>query len=206
MLIDRTYLSEVSSPGVVVNLGAEFQVARQRVHDNHVLLGVLEGSGANNKTVLDLLVQAQVIEALLLHTSAVNDVGCGDDLGSKLVRLDAELTAALEGAADLLGQIDLLGGDKVDGAVVVLEQLAQRVHGTTVLEVTNEGDGKTVGGTKLLTDGEEVEEGLGRVLARAVASVDDRVVSSFGGNVGTVIAGMAEDDGVTILVKGTDGV
>lgn len=206
MWIDRTYLSEVSSPGVVVNLGAEFQVARQRVHDNHVLLGVLEGSGANNKTILDLLVQAQVIEALLLHTGAVDDVGCGDDLGSKLVRLDAKLTAALEGAADLLGQIDLLGGDKVDGAVVVLEQLAQRVHGTTVLEVTNEGDGKTVGGTKLLTDGEEIKEGLGRVLARAVASVDDGVVSSFGGNVGTVIAGMAEDDGVTVLVKGTDGV
>lgn len=206
MWIDRTYLSEVSSPGVVVNLGAEFQVARQRVHDNHVLLGVLEGSGANNKTVLDLLVQAQVIEALLLHTSAVNDVGCGDDLGSKLVRLDAELTAALEGAADLLRQIDLLGGDEVDSAVVVLEQLAQRVHGTTVLEITNEGDGETVGGTKLLTDGEEIEECLGRVLARAVASVDDGVVSSFGGNIGTVVAGVAEDDGVTVLVEGTDGV
>ena len=202
----KTYLSEVSSSGVVVDLGAELQVARKRVHDNHVLLGVLEGGSADNKTILDLLVQRQILEALLLHAGAVDNVGRGDDLGSELVRLNTNLTTALESAADLLGELDLLGCHKVDCAVVVLQQLAEGVHGAAVLEITDEGDGETVGGTNLLTDGEEIQEGLGGVLARAVASVDDGVVSSFGGNVGTVIAGMAEDDGVTVLVKGTDGV
>jgi hypothetical protein len=135
------------------------------VHDNHVLLGVLEGGSTDDKTILDLLVQRQVLETLLLHASAVDDVGRGDDLRGKLVGLDTELATTLESAADLLGEIDLLGCNKVDCAVVVLQQLAERVHGAAVLEVTDEGDGETVGGTNLLTDGEEIQEGLGRVLA-----------------------------------------
>jgi hypothetical protein len=176
------------------------------VHDNHVLLGVLEGGSTDDKTILDLLVQREVLETLLLHTSAVDDVGRGDDLRGKLVRLDTELTAALEGAADLLRKINLLGSDKVDCAVVVLEQLAERVHGTAVLEVTDEGDSETVGGTDLLTNGEEIQEGLGRVLARAVTSVDDGVVSSVSGDISTVILRVAKDDSVSVLVEGADGV
>ncbi|KAH0294696.1 carbamoyl-phosphate synth, partial [Aureobasidium sp. EXF-3399] len=167
---------------------------------------VLECSSADNKTILDLLVQRQVLEALLLHTGAVDDVGRGNDLGSKLVGLDTDLTTALKGTADLLRKLDLLGCDKVDCAVVVLQQLAKRVHSAAVLEITNEGDGEAVGSTNLLTNGEEIEEGLSRVLARAVTGVDDRVVSSVSSNLGAVILRVAEDDSVSVLVKSADGV
>ena len=86
------------------------------------------------------------------------------------------------------------------------QQLAEGVNSATVLEITGESDGETVDSTKLLTDGEEVEESLGRVLTGAVASVDDRAIRRFSSNLSALVVGVAEDNGIAVLVESTDGV
>ena len=96
-----TYLSEVRGSGVVVNLLAQLSVARQRVHDDHALFGLLEGLAVDDKSVLDLLVKSLVLEALLLHASAVKHIGLGEHLGGEGVGLNEQLAARLEGCADL---------------------------------------------------------------------------------------------------------
>jgi hypothetical protein len=201
-----TYLSEVSGPRVVVNLLAELSVARQRVHDDHALLGLLEGLAVDNKGVLDLLVKSLVLEALLLHASAVKHIGLGEHLRGESVGLDEQLAARLEGRANLGGDGESSGRGELDLDVVVAEELAEGVDGAAVLEITGESDGETVDSTKLLTDGEEVEESLGRVLTGAVASVDDRAIRCLGGDISALVVGVAEHDGVGVLVKSTDGV
>ena len=201
-----TYLSEVGGPGVVVNLLAELSVARKRVHDDHALLGLLEGLAVNDKGVLDLLVKSLVLEAFLLHASAVKHIGLGEHLRGESVGLDEQLATGLQGCADLGRDGESSGRGELDLHVVVAQELAEGVDGAAVLEVPGEGDGETVDSTKLLTDGEEVEESLGGVLAGAVASVDDRAVRSLGGNISALVVGVAENNGVGVLVKSADGI
>ena len=86
------------------------------------------------------------------------------------------------------------------------QELAEGVDGAAVLEVAGEGDDEAVDGSELLADGEEVEEGLGRVLAGAVAGVDDGADGGLGGNVGALVIGVAEDDGVAVLIESGDSI
>ncbi len=55
------------------------------------------------------------------------------------------------------------------------------MDGASVLEVADHCDGDAVDGADLLADGEDVEEGLGGMLASAVAGVDHRSVAELGG-------------------------
>ena len=176
------------------------------MHDDHVALGVLEKSVVDDEAVLETLVLGEVLEALLLHTGGVQDVGAGDDLGSQLLGLDDQLAGGDDLLADFLGESEGLGGHELDADIVELEQLDQGVHGAAVLEVTSEGDGQAGDGAELLTDGEEVQEGLGGVLERAVTTVDDRNLGELGGDLGAAGLGVAEDNGVTIAAESADGV
>ena len=92
---------------------------------------------------------------------------------------------------DLLGQGKLLRGNKLDTDVVELEQLDERVNGASVTQVTSEGDGQAGHSSELLTDGEQIQERLGRVLDAAVATVDDRDLRELGGGLSAAGLGVA---------------
>lgn len=126
------------------------------MHDNHVALGVLEQSVVDDKGVLETLVLKNVDEALLLHTSGVQYVGAGDNLRSELLRLEDQLAGSNDLLADIVGESESLGGNKLDADIVELEQLDEGVHGAAVLEITSEGDGQPGDSAQLLADGEQV--------------------------------------------------
>ena len=90
--------------------------------------------------------------------------------------------------------------------VVVVEQLDERVDGAAVAEVAGEGDGEAGDGAEFFADGEEVEEGLGRVFEAAVAAVDDGDGGEFGGRRGAGFGRVAEDDGVAVAAERADSV
>ena len=176
------------------------------MHDDHVALGVLEESVVNDKAVLETLVLGEILETLLLDAGGVQDVGAGDDLGSELLGLDDELAGGDELLAHVLGESEGLGGDELDADIVELQQLDEGVDGAAELEVTSEGDGQAGDGAKLLTDGEEVQEGLGGVLNGAVSTVDDGNLGELGSDLSAAGLGVAEDNGITVAAEGADGV
>ena len=135
-----THLSKVCCPRVEVHLLVNLVIPWQRVHDNHVALGLLEHLVVDDEGVLDLLISGLVGEALLLYTSAVQNVRRRNDLRCELRGNALQLTTRLEGLADRAGHAEGLRCHQVDLAVVVREQLAEGVHRTAVLEVTNEGN------------------------------------------------------------------
>ena len=110
------------------------------MHDNHVLLGLLEGLAVDDESVLDLLVECLVLEALLLDASAVQHVGLGEHLRGEGVAFDEQLAARLQGSADLGGDGESGGRRELDLHVVVAQELAEGVDCSAILQVTNEGD------------------------------------------------------------------
>lgn len=202
----NTYLAEVSSPLVEVDFLGDLGVAREGVHDNHVALGVLEQSIVNDKGVLETLVLGEVGEALLLHTGGVQNVRAGDNLRSQLLGLEDQLAGSNYLLADILGESESLGRNKLDADIVELEQLDEGVHGAAVLEVTSEGDGQAGDSAQLLADGEQVQEGLGGVLKGTIATVDDGDLGVLGRNLGAVGVGVAQDNSVAVAAESADGI
>jgi hypothetical protein len=173
-------------------------IPRQRMHDNHIRLSALEHLIINHKRVLHLLEARRVREPLLLHARAIQDIRRRDNLGCEFVRDGIQLATGLEAVAHALGHTEGLGRHEVDVHVVVREELAQRVHGAAVLEVADEGNVEPVDGAKFFTDREDVEDGLRRVLAATVASVDDGDAGEFGCDVDGFFGGVTQDDGVGV--------
>ncbi|KAI6769204.1 hypothetical protein HG531_010308 [Fusarium graminearum] len=136
----------------------------------------------------------------------IQDVTAGQDLRSKSLRLAEKLAGSDELLSDLGGQSQGLGSNKLDLDLVVSEQVHKRVHRSAVEKVTKEGDGQALDGTQLLTDGEEIEEGLGGVLLAAVATVDDRDRAVLLGNVDARLLGVAEDNSITVASQSAEGV
>lgn len=139
------------------------------MHNNHLLLGHLQRLLIDNEAILEALEFRQIHKPLLLHARAVQHIGAGDELGSELVALGDEDASFGELVANLLREDEDGGRDELDLDAVVEEELGEGVHGAAVAEVAHEGDGEVVDGAELFADGEEVEEGLSRVLEGAVA-------------------------------------
>ncbi|KAF3384345.1 hypothetical protein F1880_003105 [Penicillium rolfsii] len=181
-----SYLAEVSSPLIEINLLGDLGVARQRVQNNHVALSVLQQSVVNDEAVLQTLVLGKVGEALLLHTSGVQNVGASNDLRSELLRFADKLTRGHKLLTDLLGQSQLLGA--------------------TVLEITGESDGQASDGTKLLADSEQVQEGLSGVLNGTITTVDDWHSGELGSDCSAAWLRVAQDHGISVAAESAEGV
>ena len=110
------------------------------MHNNHVRLGSLEQLVVDDKGILDSFVCGNIGEALLLHTGGVQNVRAGDNLRSQLLRLEDQLAGSNDLLADILGESEGLGSNKLDADIVELEQLDEGVYGAAILEVTNEGN------------------------------------------------------------------
>ena len=167
---------------------------------------MLERSIVHTVRVLDSLVFVLCRETLALHTCAVKDITASQDLRSESLRLAEELTRSDKLLADLGRKGQGLGSNKLDLDLVVSEQVHKRVHRSSVEKVTKEGDGQALDSTQLLTDGEEIEEGLGRMLLAAVATVDDGDRAVLLSNVDAGLLGVAEDNGITVASQSAEGV
>ena len=97
--------------------------------------------------------------------------------------------------------------DKPELDVLELAQeIRQRAHRAAVGEVSDHRHPDAVDLRQLGADGEQVEQGLGRMLARAVPRIDDWDVADRGGAFGRALFPMPQDDHVRIAAHDSDGV
>lgn len=168
-VLGNTYLAEVRGALVVINLLTNLLVPRERMHDDHVALGVLEDRVINNEAVLQALVLGLIVKAFALDAGAVDDVGVGNHLLGQSGGLLDDHALGGEDIADLTRELETGRSSELDLDTIVLEEVREGMNGAAVLEITSKGDGQVVDRSKLLTDGEEIEEGLSRVLLGTVA-------------------------------------
>ena len=90
--------------------------------------------------------------------------------------------------------------------VVQGQQARERMNGAPVLQIAKHGDRQVVGAAEFLADGEQVEQGLGRVLARAVAGVDERLAQVLGGRGRGARFRVAQHDHVGVTFERAHGV
>lgn len=67
-----------------------------------------------------------------------------------------------------------------------------------IAQVTDESDVQAIYSAEFLTDGEEVQESLGRVFDAAVAAIDDGNSRGLGGDLGTGGIWVTENDGIAV--------
>ncbi len=107
---------------------------------------------------------------------------------------------------DLQRHAQDLRRDEAQADVEVQQQLGQAMDGAAEAQVAHHGDLQPVDAPHLLLKREQVEQGLGGVLARAVAGVDHRDAGRLGGHLGRTDLRVAQDDDVGVLLQGADGV
>ncbi len=197
-------LLEVVSVGGLVDRHIDLVDAGQGMQDLHGGLGPFQGRQLKDELGGHVLVLG-LVEALFLDAGHVEDVQLRHHLFHGLV--DAELNALLfQLFADVIRHRQRFRGDEEEAAVEQAESLRQRVDGAAVLEVTDEGDVEAVQLALGLADGEEVEQGLGRMLVGAVAAVDDRHAGELGGEAGSPLFRMTHHHRIGVGADDLDGV
>mmetsp|Transcript_41137 Transcript_41137/g.96717 ORF Transcript_41137/g.96717 Transcript_41137/m.96717 type:complete len:675 (+) Transcript_41137:156-2180(+) len=165
-------LAEVDSARIEVAFLGDLAGAGERVHEDHVGLGLEEGLWCDLVRGLDLLVLGRVVEALALHSRHVHHVGVRNHVVYVVVLRHRD-AAGLDEGDNFSGHLQALGRDELELDVVERHNLGKRVDRAPVLEVADKRYCQAVDRPNLLADGIDVEQSLGRVLAGAVASVDD---------------------------------
>ena len=153
----------------------------QGVHDDHFLFGLLHQLGSDLVEVSHFLVLGEVGEALLLNPRDVEHIRGGDYVGNVIGFADGDVLVA-QFVGLIQGQAKDLRRDKVYLHVVHTQQPSEGVHRAPILQVTHHGHPQAINVSQFLLDGEQVQQGLGGVLASAVAGIDNRHTGVVGGD------------------------
>ena len=198
---------EILGARIVVDFGADFVDAGQRVQDVGVGAGVGHLLLVEDEPVFQADIVFLVEEAFALDAGHVEEV--------ELVHVGFHLVDLLEGDAfladhffaDVLGDTQFFGGDEDEAdALVVAEEFDEGVHGAAELEVTAETVGFVLHVAAQPLDGENVGEGLRGVLVAAVAGVDQRHVDVVAGQTRGALFGMAHGRDVGVAFHGAQRV
>ena len=175
------------------------------MQDGDVLLRRLQQLVVHNVAALAAVVALLVRETLPLYTGDVHQVGYRQRR-LHVVRLGdvRALRAQLRG--DLLRHLQLVRAGEDHLVAQLLHEVAQAVDGAAVLQISQESDGLTTNVALFLANGVDIQQGLGGVLAGAVAAVDHRMLGNIGGGDCRTLHRMAHDNGVHVAVHGADGV
>ena len=109
-----------------------------------------------------------------MNARDVEHVGLAQDL-VELCVLGVGHTALAQLVEDLAREAQHVRAHEAQLHVEQRQQAGEGVDRAAVLQISQHGDGEAVDPPGLLNDGEQVEQGLGGVLADAVAGVDDRL-------------------------------
>src|SRR5690606_41072999 len=86
------------------------------------------------------------------------------------------------------------------------EQLGEAVYRAAIAQIANHGDLQAVEPAQLVADGEEVEQRLCGMLARAVTGVDDRDRGVIRRCLRRADFRVAQDDDATVLLQRAHGI
>ena len=174
----------------------DFVDAGQGVQYAQVGFGLGEGGGFKVEFALDFG-EFLFVEAFALHAGHVEDVG----VAGGFFEAGQDLVAAagfVELFGDVVGHGEAGRGDEDEFGLVPFHGLGEGVDGAAVFEVAGHGDNELVQPALGFLDGNEVEQGLARMLVGAVAGVDDGHGGEFGQHAGGAVFGVADDDGVGV--------
>ena len=199
-------LAEVRGPRVGVDLGVDLVDTGQRVHDDRPLRQPLHQPGIDAGVAASASELTGVGEALLLDAGLVDDVAVGHR-PAEVVGHRVGDPSGLEQGEDVRLHLHHRGGHEGHPHPLVAgEEQCQRARRAPVAEVAAEHHVEAVDPAQLAVDGEQVEEGLGRVLARPVPGVDDRDPGHHGGAARRPRLIVAEDDHVGVGLDHPDRV
>eukprot|EP01137_Pigoraptor_chileana_P033549 Opistho-2@24590 len=199
------HLAEISGARIVVDLGVNFVYARQRMHHNHLLLGVVERCWRHNKVAAHALVFFRRRKALLLHARDIENVRVCNHLVERGV-LGLLNAKARQLAHNIFRHAKRRRRDIHKPHVVVCQETDEAVSCAAVLEVADKGDHEAVDSAELFTDCVEVKQRLGRMLADTVTRVNDRHARDRGRLADTANLGMAHHNHVAVVLHATDRV
>ena len=174
---------------------------------HHVLVGELHLLRIENVAVLQADVVILVEEAFALHAGHVEHVKLRQHVLHLLHLAVGNVVGFEHAAAHIIRDAQLLGGDEHEiHARIARERLDERMHGAAEFEVAAKAHGEVFKPALAPPYGEQVREGLRRVLVAAVARVDDGHVRAVGGNAGRALLGVAHNGDVRIAGDGADGI
>mmetsp|Transcript_691 Transcript_691/g.2757 ORF Transcript_691/g.2757 Transcript_691/m.2757 type:complete len:376 (-) Transcript_691:89-1216(-) len=170
------HLPEVGGPGVRVHLLGDLVHAGQRVHHHSAGAQLVHHRAVNGVGALGCSGRLRRCEALLLHPGDVQHVRGGQELVAEAGRLGHLHACSRHSIGDVGRHLQPRRRDKVEPNFEQGQEARQGVDGAAVLEVAEHGDGEPVRrvGLPLRHDREEIQQGLGGVLAGAVPGVEHR--------------------------------
>ena len=183
----------------LVHVRGDLVDPRERVHQGEVVARGVEARGVDPVLARDLAVLVLVGEALALDPGDVEHVELREHGVEVGVFLDVR-ARFVEVVAHRTRKAKALGADEVLAGVELRERVGQRVHSSTILQVAHDPHREVREAVGVLAHGVEVEEGLGGVLARAVARVDERDVDELRGHRRRALARVAEHQRVGVAL------
>ena len=168
-------LLKVTGTRVVVDLDRDLVYAGKGVEDPHILLRELHLFRSQNVAVLQADIVFLVEEAFLLDAGHIEDVKLRKGIVQAVDFLERNIVAAEHILTDIAGDLEFLGGDEDKADVRITDHgFDQGVDRAPEFQVSAEADGEIVKPALQGTDGQEICEGLGRMLMAPVAGIDDR--------------------------------
>ena len=175
--------------------------AGERMKNDHAGFGKFQEFGSDPVGGCIVCKSDRVREPLALEAGHIQHVELGNCL-FYIVMADEFYTGIQQVFFDISRKIESVGSYGMDTDIIVFgEGKGEGVDGPSVSEISLQAD-VDVFDPHGFADGEQVEQGLGRVLAGAVASVDNRDRGDFACKTGGAFFGVTQDD--RIAVSGDD--
>src|SRR6267143_1324984 len=188
-----------------VHLRGDLREARERMHDDESALRVSEEGLNDAVRSRDALVLLRIRETLPLDPGHVQHVGVADHF-LEAVRDSERETLFLHMLENLSGHLEGRGADERQVGAEFRQGVREGMDGPSVLEVADERDVLSLKGSLLVPDRIQIEEGLRRVLSRAIARVNHGLLREFRGEPGGSLLRMPEHDDVAVGLDHSDGI
>ncbi len=190
----------------LIHVGGDLIDTRQRVQHFHVTACALKIAGAQDELRLDVGVLRR-IKTLFLHAGHIQNIHLGHhlfDAGVQAPR-DAFLIEHIE---DVLRHRQRVRGDEVEAVAVELRQrLRQGVDGAAIFQVADHGDVQVLQTALGLLNGEQIQQGLGRMLVSAIPGVQHRnAAGELGRQTRGALLRVTHHDGINVGADHRDGI
>ena len=121
------------------------------------------------------IVVSEIGKALFLDACHIEHIHVSDDVVDVVRDSYRRARSARTTSSTSSGIRRISGLTKTEFDIVVDQQLGQAVDGAAIFQVTDHGNLEAVDSSQLFTNGEQIQQRLGRMLAHAVAGIDHRL-------------------------------
>ncbi len=199
-------LFEVDSARGGIDFGENFINAWERMHDDGLILHLVDEFPINLIAAFEFLIVFSVFEAFFLNACLVENV---DSTFESVEIFGFSECHVMFGEVlfDIVTHSESLRRDKIYGDIsIVSQEIGERTNGAAVFEITDEGDVYAIEFAEFALYGVEIEKGLRGVLTRSVSSIDNGYCGYEGGSFGCTFFIVSEDDDINIGIDDANGI